>query len=212
MWIGQGGETESSCFDPSGKNPHCKPLVFIIWKFPSEGVFSSLRLLQQSAVFWVDYEQRKLISHSSGGWKWSGCWHGRVLVGTCFLVHRLWTCLLSVASHVGMAEGALWGDNPTLWRQSPPNASPLKIPPWGLEFPHSKSGGTQNSVHNRRYGVGRGWCRWGMAFSSPLCRIVCGHDFREPGSKCCSADLEMEFRWVQFTPWPQPSSFSEPNL
>ena len=47
-----------------GKNDHCKPLVFIIWKFPSEGV-----LVHSGTIFWVAYKQQKFIPHSSRGWK-----------------------------------------------------------------------------------------------------------------------------------------------
>lgn len=33
------GQAEELNVDPRGKSPHRKPLVFITWKVPSEGVF-----------------------------------------------------------------------------------------------------------------------------------------------------------------------------
>ena len=75
-----------------GKNDHCKHLVFIIWKFPSEGV-----LVHSGGYNQVPYSEWLINNKNlfltvleAGSWRWR-C-QREVLVRTCFLARRWFMC------------------------------------------------------------------------------------------------------------------------
>lgn len=86
--LGEEGRENNWILIQTGKNDHCKPLVFIIWRFPSEGV-----LVHSGCYSQVPYSEwlinNKILFLTvleAGSWRW-GC-QCEVLVRTCFLARR----------------------------------------------------------------------------------------------------------------------------
>ena len=68
-----------------GKNDHCKPLVFVIWKFPSEGVLVHSGCYNQVPYSeWLINNKNVFLTVLEAGSRRSGC-QCEVLVRTSFL-------------------------------------------------------------------------------------------------------------------------------